>query len=76
MMDLAILTAQEAVEWLRAMGMKISPDTLRNGIEQNQFPFGNVVKTRDGTPRCYIYKKRMLQWAAELGYTEGEQGNI
>ena len=67
MIDLAILTAQEAVEWLRAMGMKISPDTLRNGIEQNQFPFGNVVKTRDGTPRCYIYKRENVTVGSRVG---------
>lgn len=74
MIDLRILTVPEAVEWLRSMGMKIGPDTLRWGIEQKQFPFGNVVRTDQNNVRCYVYSKKLLEWAAEMGYETEERG--
>ena len=75
MIDLKIISVAEAAEWLRSMGMKITADTLRCGIEQKQFPFGNVVRTERDNPRCYVYSKKLLEWAAEMGYeTEEEKG--
>ena len=68
MINLAILTAQEATERLRDMGMKISADMLRCGIAQKQFPFGVLIRTEDDNPRCYIYEKKLIQWAKENGY--------
>lgn len=70
MVNLAILTAQEATERLRAMGMKISADTLRLGIEQGQFPFGSLIRSKDANPRCYIYEKMLMKWAEEKGYKD------
>lgn len=67
MIELSILTAAEATERLRSMGMKISPEILREGIEQGAFPFGTVVRTKNDTPRCYIYEKRLMSWAEENG---------
>ena len=45
-----VLTAQEATEILRSEGLKISADTIRNGIQQGVFPFGDCV-TEDGKVR-------------------------
>lgn len=59
MVNLAILTAAEATERLRGMGMKISPEILRDGIEQGVFPFGSVVRSKNDTPRCYVYEKKL-----------------
>lgn len=70
MIDLAILTAAEAADRLRSMGMRISPEILREGIEQGVFPFGSVIRSKKDTPRCFIYKKKLDQWAREAGYDE------
>ena len=59
------LTVQEATERLRAMGVRISPDTLRDGIRQNIFPFGDHIETKAGNPVYLIYEKLFNQWAAQ-----------
>jgi hypothetical protein len=60
-----VLTAQEATEILRSEGLKISADTIRNGIQQGVFPFGDCV-TEDGKVRwCYIYRPKLEAWIAD-----------
>lgn len=60
-----VLTAQEATEILRSEGLKISADTIRNGIQQGVFPFGDCV-TEDGKVRwCYIYGPKLEAWIAD-----------
>lgn len=59
------LTAQEATERLRAAGLRISPDTLRAGIQQGVFPFGNCITDGDKVKWCYIYDKQMEAWIRE-----------
>lgn len=59
------LTAQEATERLRAAGLRISPDTVRSGIQQGVFPFGDCVMG-EGKPKwCYIYKNKLDKWIRE-----------
>ena len=56
------LTAAEATERLRAEGLKISPETVRHGIQQGVFPFGDCV-TEDGKVKwCYIYGSKLDAW--------------
>ena len=66
--SLSILTAAEATERLRAMGMRISPEILREGIEQGRFAFGDVIRSKNDSPRCFVYEKKLLEWAADKGY--------
>lgn len=68
MINLRILNAAEATERLRAMGMRISPEILRDGIEQGRFGFGDVVRSKNDSPRCYIYEKKLMEWAEDRGY--------
>lgn len=70
MADLAIMNVVEATEQLRSMGMRISPETLRDGIEQNQFPFGNLIRRKSGSPVCFIYRKKFEEWVQSHAYTE------
>ena len=35
------LTAAEATEVLRNAGLRITPETIRDGIQKKVFPFGN-----------------------------------
>lgn len=37
------LNAVEATEILRNVGLRISPETVRDGIQQGVFPFGDCV---------------------------------
>lgn len=59
------LTAQEATERLRDAGLRISPETVREGIQQGVFPFGDCVMT-DGRPKwCYVYATKLEAWIAD-----------
>lgn len=59
-----VLTAEETVNRLREVGMKISRETLRKGLEQRVFPFGDCVRA-DNAPVCWIYKKLLEHWISE-----------
>ena len=59
-----ILTVEEATEKLRALGMRISPTTLRSGMEQGRFPFGDFINT-DKSCVCYVYTRLLEQWILE-----------
>lgn len=70
-----VLNANDATEQLRAMGMKISPETLRDGIEQNQFPFGVLIRKKSGSPVCYVFSKKLNEWAEEMGLVSGSSAD-
>lgn len=57
-----VLTAAEATEWLRGEGLRISPDTIRDGIQQGIFPFGDCVMSGDKPRWCYIYANKLEEW--------------
>ena len=61
------MNAAEATEWLRARGMRISPQMLVRGIRAHEFPFGNVIPPeKDGeAPRTFVYTVLLEEWAAE-----------
>lgn len=61
------MNAAEATEWLRARGMRISPQMLVRGIRGGAFPFGSVIPPeKDGeAPRTYVYTVLLEEWAAE-----------
>lgn len=75
MIDLAIMTAAEATEQLRRMGMRISPEALRDGIDQGQFPFGNLIRKKGVNPVCFVYRKKLMEWAEECGYEVEESSH-
>lgn len=58
------INTQQATERLRRMGMKISPDTIRRGIQQGVFPFGDCIMTDRGA-HCYIYVRLLDEWVKE-----------
>lgn len=68
--QLDIMNAAEAASLLRQMGMKISPEMLRAGIEQGCFPFGDVIRSKQDSPRCYVYRRLLDEWAAERAHTQ------
>lgn len=59
------LTAAEATECLRAAGLRISPETLRDGILQGVFPFGSCITNGDKIKWCYIYGTQLETWIKE-----------
>ncbi len=61
-----IITPEETTEILRSYGMIISPQTLREGIEQKVFPFGECVKNPNNRGRrFFIYKVLLDKWMNE-----------
>lgn len=67
------MNTAQATERLRSVGIKISPQLLRLGIQQKVFPFGDCVVTEKG-PRCYVYTKLLEDWIAKR--TNGVQSAI
>lgn len=58
------MTVEEATQKLRAMGVKISTTTLRDGIAQGQFPFGSYIKTEKSCV-CYVWTRLFERWVSE-----------
>ena len=56
------LTASEATERLRTEGLRISPETIRSGIQQGVFPFGDCVMEDGKVKWCYIYRTMLEDW--------------
>lgn len=67
MEQIETMNANEATEWLRARGMRISSQMLVRGIRGGAFPFGSVIPPeKDGeAPRTYVYTVLLEEWAAE-----------
>ena len=59
------LSAAEAVELMRERGLRINPETLREGMMDRRYPFGECFKTSNGSVRCLVYKSLLLRWLDE-----------
>ncbi len=57
------LNAQQTSERLRALGMKVSPEKVRNGIQNGAYPFGDYIMI-DRQPSVTIYKTLLDDWIA------------
>lgn len=60
----ATLTAAEAVERLRAAGMKINPATLRAALLAGAFPFGTAVVANKEVV-CWVFPRKLEEWIKE-----------
>lgn len=60
-----VMTAIEATERLRAEGLRISPETVRSGIQQGVFPFGDCVMEDGKVKWCYIYRTKLDAWISD-----------
>lgn len=63
------LSVKQAVDELRALGIKTSPDKIRAGILQGAFPFGVCIKMENF--ECEIYRVPFEKWIAERVSYEG-----
>ena len=59
------ISAAEAVGLMRKRGLRINPETLREGMMDRRYPFGECFKTSNGSVRCLVYKSLLLQWLDE-----------
>ena len=57
-----VLNIEAANVVLRNHGVRISPETLRSGIEQKVFPFGDCIRTKNGNPVFLVYQKQLDDW--------------
>lgn len=64
-MTIETMTVQEAAEQMRLAGIKISPELLRDGLEQRVYPFGVYIKSRHGGNVYQIYRRLFDQWMEE-----------
>lgn len=64
-MQIETLTAAEATEILRGLGVKITPTVLREGLMDRRYPFGECFQTGSGSVKCTIYKRLLDAWISE-----------
>ena len=62
-MSIESMTVEEATQRLRALGVKITAPTLREGIAQGQFPFGNYIKTEKSCV-CFVWTRLFTEWVS------------
>ena len=65
----SLMTVEDAVKRLREVGMSTSRETVREGLAQRVFPFGDCV-LMEKSPVCYVYRPLLERWIAER-FTEG-----
>lgn len=60
---LKVLTIAETLDILRSYGMKISQDTLEEGIKQGAYDFGVCIQLT----RCVfqVYEAQLIRWISE-----------
>lgn len=74
MTDTVTITPEQAAERLRALGMKITAPTIREGMAQGRFPFGDYIKTEKSCV-CYVYPRLLERWISErFGDMNGGEG--
>ena len=61
---IGLMTVEEAAKKLRAMDVKISAKTLREGIAQDKFPFGTYIKTGKSCV-CFVWTRLFEKWVPE-----------
>ena len=61
MTQMKTISVAQATERLRASGMRISPETLREGLLQKAFPFGTAVKTETSVA-CWVFPNDLDEW--------------
>lgn len=65
-MGLETLTVRQAADRMREKGMRISPTTVADGIEQGIYPFGSLIKREGNHNRKFIiYEVDFDRWVAE-----------
>ena len=50
---------------MRMAGIRISPETLRDGLEQGVYPFGVYIKSRHGGNVYQIFATLLDDWINE-----------
>ena len=63
---ISVVSIADATERLRAEGMKISRETLREGIKQGAYPFGVGIKGADGGMVFQVFQRKLDEWIREV----------
>ncbi len=64
MQTIETLTTEQATERLRSFGMAISPQAVRDGIQQKIFPFGDCIVSDRGR-KFLVYRVMLDRWIEE-----------
>jgi len=59
-----VIRPQQAVEYLRDIGIPMGMQTLCRGLQQRVFPFGDYIHNPDGRDVYLIYAQQLTEWAA------------
>lgn len=70
-MGMVTITPEQAAERLREIGMKITPTTIRDGMAQGRFLFGDYIKTEKSCV-CYVYPRLLERWIEDRFGSGGE----
>lgn len=66
------VTPARAAEILREHGMRTSAETLRYGLSQGRFPFGEAIVNPTGDNTYYIYERLLMEWIGQREIEEIE----
>ncbi len=64
-MPIVTLTLAEAASRLRLAGLKISKETLGEGLKQGVYPFGVGITNERGRTVFQIFNRQLDAWIAE-----------
>ena len=67
------VTPMRAAEILREHGMRTSAETLRYGLAQGRFPFGEAITSPTGDNTYYIYERLLMNWIRQREEVPGTQ---
>ena len=67
------VTPARAAEILREHGMRTSAETLRYGLAQGRFPFGEAITSPTGDNTYYIYERLLMNWIRQREEIPGPQ---
>ena len=67
------VTPARAAEILREHGMRTSAETLRYGLAQGRFPFGEAITSPTGDNTYYIYERLLMNWIRQREEIPGTQ---
>ena len=67
------MTAAQAAQVMREMGIRVSPQTIREGLEQGKYPFGECIEKKSGRNVYHIYTRLFEEWLEGRIDQEGEE---
>lgn len=57
------MTPEDVACELRKLGLNVTTETIRQGIKQGKYPFGEFIQMKK--PVFQIFRKKFIEWVEE-----------